>query len=635
MANRYWRLREEQNRMQNVQDEKAYDREINSIYEQAFDEIQDEINSFYGKYARKEGISMAEAKKRVSRLDIEAYERKAARYVAEKNFSDKANEEMRLYNTTMKINRLEMLKSDIALRLTGAADKADKYSGKVLTEATRKELERQAGILGSTVHSWNTQAAEKIVKSPFRNATYSERVWNNASTIQYDLEKELRRTLIQGKAMDFSRLGPFAKCKERAKADARRLMKTELTRCRSEAQKAEYEENGFDEYEFMCLGPNPCEICQGLNGKHFPVKDLTKNMGEFAPPIHPNCRCTTAPWVDEDAYNNWLNVKADGSFSGDFDEKQKDAFTPAKSVKEAEQVACQYFENDFMDRTFKGKASYTGISLEHANQINRTLEELTEKYPDAKKIAGIKSIDPSSAKGKKIFTSEDAVMAYDPIQHGVYINRKVLKDSASLAKYNADSSEAWDIVINNLDKLSGTQRQVAQRYKDAGRALVGDGSVKDYLTHEYGHHVAWEWLDAKTNNALGVRMNKYAPKLSGYATASKNEYLAESFVAYNKGELGKIDPEYSKAIRKLNGGNISNTSRNMKPVMVNYSTKNIPTLLLPKNEYAHVMSELNTNLTKEQLKQPVVLKAIGNYIYTVEINGFDDYRIIGKREIDI
>ena len=125
------------------------------------------------------------------------------------------------------------------------------------------------------------------------------------------------------------------------------------------------------------------------------------------------------------------------------------------------------------------------------------------------------------------------------------------------------------------------------------------------------------------------------PKLSGYATASKNEYLAESFVAYNKGELGKIDPEYSKAIRKLNGGNISNTSRNMKPVMVNYSTKNIPTLLLPKNEYAHVMSELNTNLTKEQLKQPVVLKAIGNYIYTVEINGFDDYRIIGKREIDI
>ena len=50
-------------------------------------------------------------------------------------------------------------------------------------------------------------------------------------------------------------------------------------------------------------------------------------------------------------------------------------------------------------------------------------------------------------------------------------------------------------------------------------------------------------------------MNKYAPKLSGYAAASKNEYLAESFVAYRKGELGKIDPEYKNtldSIRKRN-----------------------------------------------------------------------------------
>ena len=254
------------------------------------------------------------------------------------------------------------------------------------------------------------------------------------------------------------------------------------------------------------------------------------------------------------------------------EEKPKDTFVPAKSVKEAEKSAEKYFESEFMDRTFKGKASYMGISLEHANQINRTLEELTEKYPDAKKIAGIKSIDPSSAKGKKIFTSEDAVMAYDPIQYGIYINRKVLKDSASLAKYNADSSEAWDIVINNLDKLSGAQRQVAQRYKDAGRALVGDGSVKDYLTHEYGHHVAWEWLDAKTNNALGARMNNYAPKLSGYATASKNEYLAESFVAYNKNEFDKLDPEYIRAITLKASGSVA-TLKDRRKTSLEYINK--------------------------------------------------------------
>jgi len=44
------------------------------------DEINKEINGFYSRYAAKEGITMAEAKKRVNKLDIAAYERKAKKY---------------------------------------------------------------------------------------------------------------------------------------------------------------------------------------------------------------------------------------------------------------------------------------------------------------------------------------------------------------------------------------------------------------------------------------------------------------------------------------------------------------------------------------------------------------------------
>ena len=57
---------------------------------------------------KKEGITMAEAKKRADKLDIDAYARKAKKYVAKKDFSDEANEEMRIYNLTMKVNRLEL-----------------------------------------------------------------------------------------------------------------------------------------------------------------------------------------------------------------------------------------------------------------------------------------------------------------------------------------------------------------------------------------------------------------------------------------------------------------------------------------------------------------------------------------------
>ena len=57
-------------------------------------------------------------------------------------------------------------------------------------------------------------------------------------------------------------------------------------------------------------------------------------------------------------------------------------------------------------------------------------------------------------------------------------------------------------------------------------------------------------------------------------------------------------------------------------------------LRLPKEEYAHVMSELNTHLTDEEQKKPAIRRAIRNHVYIIENNGFDDYRIIGKINID-
>lgn len=57
-------------------------------------------------------------------------------------------------------------------------------------------------------------------------------------------------------------------------------------------------------------------------------------------------------------------------------------------------------------------------------------------------------------------------------------------------------------------------------------------------------------------------------------------------------------------------------------------------LRLPKEEYAQVMSELNTHLTEEQRSKKYVQKAIGDYLYTIENNGFNDYRIIGKIKME-
>ncbi len=58
-----------------------------------------------------------------------------------------------------------------------------------------------------------------------------------------------------------------------------------------------------------------------------------------------------------------------------------------------------------------------------------------------------------------------------------------------------------------------------------------------------------------------------------------------------------------------------------------------PTVILPKQEYAHVMSELATHLKPRDYEKGIVKKAIGEYYYTVEVRDFGDYRIIGKELI--
>ena len=54
---------------------------------------------------------------------------------------------------------------------------------------------------------------------------------------------------------------------------------------------------------------------------------------------------------------------------------------------------------------------------------------------------------------------------------------------------------------------------------------------------------------------------------------------------------------------------------------------------LSKKEYAHVIGELNTHLSKERRRKRVFHQAIGNYIYIVENHGFNSYTIRGKIKI--
>ena len=293
---RYWdaREREMKNLVQQEKFLKRYDKNVKEIYRRMLYDAQKEIESFYGRYASKEGITINEAKKRVSRMDVEAFGKMAKHMVETKDFSPEANAALRLYNLTMKVNRLELLKARIGLRLVDGFDEIDKLTETLLTNAGVHEFKRQAGILGESVIN-PEQKAEAIAKSSFQNANFSDRIWMYQDQLRNEIANDLRSGLIQGKSsQEMAR-----KLRRRfdvSMYNASRLARTEMARVQTEAQMQSFERNGYTHYVFIAR-ESACDHCAPLDGMVFAVKDI--RPGVNAPPIHPHCFCSIAAATGE------------------------------------------------------------------------------------------------------------------------------------------------------------------------------------------------------------------------------------------------------------------------------------------------------------------------------------------------
>ena len=382
-SNNYWRRREEENLRANRKTEAEYEKAINDTYKYMLDQIQKEINGFYAKYARAEGITLSEAKRRVSKIDIEEYGRKAARYVKTKDFSKQANDEMRLYNATMKINRLELLKANIGLELVAGFDELQKYFEEKLTNRTMDEFKRQSGILGRTVQN-NEKAAHAIVNASFKNATYSDRIWMYQGMLKAELDSLLKTGLIQGKHP--TELARHLQKRFGVSAyNANRLMTTELARVQTEAQKQSFIRNGFTQYTFLAIG-TACEACRALNEKHF---DIDKMMpGENAPPMHPNCRCSVAAYMDSEEYEAWIETYKEHGMS--FEEwKQRSPVANTGSYEKA------FYTKDDPIREYIGAAEKS-----HPQELREMKEDMERSGVDITRRAGAMGYFPGLSAGK-------------------------------------------------------------------------------------------------------------------------------------------------------------------------------------------------------------------------------------------
>lgn len=249
-------------------------------------------------------ITRSEAMKRASEIDVKAFARKAKKYVKEKDFSPTANQELKLYNLTTRVNRLELLKANIGLELISLFNELDKYFSNELTKAGMDELKRQAGILELTISEKGyLKLVEHVINSSFRAdgfATFSEQLWMYQSELKADLDKLLVRSVTMGR--NPKQLAPelskflTKEGRENTKFNAQRLMVTETTRIQSGVQKESYLDADIEKYGWV-TEPNACQLCKSIAADG-PYLVSEMEVGKNMMPVHPFDRCSTYPIVD-------------------------------------------------------------------------------------------------------------------------------------------------------------------------------------------------------------------------------------------------------------------------------------------------------------------------------------------------
>lgn len=284
------------NRERKIQNEWAkrdFDKErmLEELYREAYDRLQNKIDTQYLKYAKATGLTRADANKIIKGMDVPTWAKEAAKAVKYRDFSPETNKWLKAYNNRMYISRWELLQAEIDIELQKLHSEEHYLINKHLESEYIAELERQAGILGNSATD-SVARVKRIVNADFYGTNFSDNIWGrNGLYVVHKREifGSLNRMFVDMDGYRKER-NYLMKRFDVKQHEAMRLLKTESSRIRSQAQLDSYRANEFTHYKFV-TEPGACKICSAHKDKVLPIDKF--EMGVTAAPLHPNCRCST------------------------------------------------------------------------------------------------------------------------------------------------------------------------------------------------------------------------------------------------------------------------------------------------------------------------------------------------------
>lgn len=291
-----------------------YVAEIFRMYKGAAENIDKDI---LGILNSMEEVSMSEAKKLLNKKEVKSFRNNLSDFTkaSEGFITPDLEKELDIASRRVRVSRLQAmqlsLKSNVAVLLNKEQQKLFAHLSNQYTNSYYEDLYELQRITGyEQINKLSPSFVEEVLNTSWANdgKNFSDRIWARKDKLISTLDTNLRQGLITGRSPD-KISAEISHELNTSKSNAKRLVQTESAAIHASSRKSMFKQMGVEKYEILAtLDTRTTEICRGLDGKVFNVKDY--EVGITAPPFHVYCRSTTIPYFDDDIQDEIVERRA-------------------------------------------------------------------------------------------------------------------------------------------------------------------------------------------------------------------------------------------------------------------------------------------------------------------------------------
>ena len=415
------------------------------------------------------------------------------------------------------------------------------------------------------------QKLENILRTPWASdgKNFSNRIWRDRTQLVNNLQKNLSESVIRGDS-DTDMIQALSKDEKKAEFNTRRLVETESAFFDSESERQCCEDFGIEKYRFLAvLDMKTSDICQELDNKVFLEKD--RQVGVNAPPMHPFCRSTTAPVIDEDFLTS---RRAKNPKTGDYDE-----IPPEMNYKQWKEKYVEGKENAeaIKQEQVKTETPNGNSTNDSSSKQNQTIEEFDSKEfrknydnrvinkSDVQEPATIELDNPVSyGNTEKVYTEKELEESLKNIL-GIDINIdldstiKTIKDNLYANRFYNDlgvtlltkgfdfeiAEEFKSCYFNTVNIFPEMKKDLLENLKRIGEAQIQyDDVIEKYEQYRIKQEMEHYKVSFLRNSHETLIKNNAKERLKEKLGIGSFEYLPDSFREYTTLAVTCYNEEY-------------------------------------------------------------------------------------------